>query len=67
MIPIFRNENWVFEYDPETEHQNMEWNTSASSNPKKKTRTSKPKIKRKLIHFFDSRGIIQKEIVPKAK
>ncbi|GFW65801.1 putative mariner transposase [Trichonephila clavipes] len=66
---ITGDESWVFEYDPETKRQSMNWHTSTSPRPKK-ARMSKSKIKNMLIRFvcfFDSQGIVQKEFVPQGQ
>lgn len=63
---ITGDESWVFEYDPETKRQSMEWHTSSSPRPKK-ARMSKSKIKCMLICFFDSHGIVHKEFVPQGQ
>jgi [histone H3]-lysine36 N-dimethyltransferase SETMAR len=63
---ITGDESWIFEYDPETKRQSMEWHTSASPRPKKAKR-SKSKIKTMLICFFDSQGIVHKEFVPQGQ
>uniref|UniRef100_T1HIZ7 RNase H type-1 domain-containing protein n=1 Tax=Rhodnius prolixus TaxID=13249 RepID=T1HIZ7_RHOPR len=34
-VIITGDESWVFEYDPETKRQSMEWHTSTSPRPKK--------------------------------
>lgn len=60
---ITGDETWVFEYDPETKRQSMEWHTPTSPRPKK-ARMSKSKIKCMLMCFFDSQGIVHKEFVP---
>ena len=59
---ITDDELWIFECDPETKRQSLEWHTSNSPNPKK-ARISKSKIKSMLICFFDSQGVVQKECV----
>lgn len=60
------DESWVFEYDPETKRQSMEWHTSTSPRPKK-ARMSKSKIKCMFICFFDSQGVVHKEFVPQGE
>lgn len=60
---ITGDESWVFEYDPETKRQSMEWHTSTSPRPKK-ARMAKSKIKSMLICFFDIHGIVHKEFLP---
>jgi hypothetical protein len=63
---ITGDESWIFEYDPETKRQSLEWHTSNSLCPKK-ARMSKPKIKSILICFFDSQGSVHKEFVPQGQ
>lgn len=63
---ITGDECWVFEYDPETKRQSMEWHTATSPRPKK-ARMSKSKIKCMLICFFDRHGIVHKEFVPQGR
>jgi hypothetical protein len=46
------SETWLFQYDPETKQQAMQWKTTRSPRPKK-ARMSKSKIKTMLIVFFD--------------
>ena len=59
---ITGDESWIFEYDPETKRQSLEWHTANSPRPKK-ARMSKSKIKCMLICFMDSTRIIHKEFV----
>nr|QXJ78547.1 putative DD34D transposase [Floraphis choui] len=60
---IIGDESWVFEYDPETKRQSVEWHTLASPRPMK-ARISKSKIKIMVIEFFDIRGLVHHEFVP---
>ena len=60
---IKADETWIFEYDPDTKRQSLEWHTSESPRPKK-VRMSKSKIKNMLICFFDCQGVVHKEFVP---
>ena len=55
---ITGNESWIFEYDPKTKRQSLEWHTSNSPHPKK-ARISKLKIKSMLICFFNSQSVVQ--------
>ncbi len=60
---ITGNECWIFEYDPETQWQSREWETSEEPRTKK-ARMSKSQTKSKIVTFFDYRGIILKHWVP---
>ena len=60
---ITGDESWIFEYDPETKRQSLQWKSPTSPRPKK-ARMSKPKIKVMLIAFFDVRGIVHTEFMP---
>jgi len=60
---ITGDETLIFEYDPQTKRQSKEWHTSASTLPKKASR-SKSKIKSMPICFFDSERIVHTEFVP---
>ena len=51
------DESWIFEYDPETEWQSLQWKSPTSPRPKK-ARMSKLKVKVMLIMFFDIKGIV---------
>ena len=46
------DESWIFEYDPLTKRQSLEWKSASSPRPKK-ARLFKSKIKVMLIVFFD--------------
>jgi hypothetical protein len=50
-------ETWLFQYDPETKRQSMQWKTTHSPR-RKKARMSKTKIKTMIVVFFDIQGII---------
>ena len=60
---ITGDESWMSDYDPETKRQSEEWRTKSSPHPKK-ARMSRSRVKTLIIVFFDSRGIVHKEIVP---
>ena len=60
------DESWVFEYDPETKKQSMQWVEKGGSRPKK-ARMSKSKIKSLLIAFYDSKGLVHHEFVPQGQ
>ena len=55
------DESWILEYYPKTKRQSREWHTANSPHPKK-ARMSKSKIKSMLICFFDSQGIVHKDL-----
>ena len=54
---ITEDETWVFQYDPETKRQSMQWKTAKSPRPKK-AHLSKSKIKVMLITFFNQKGMV---------
>jgi hypothetical protein len=56
------DETWLFQYDPETKRQSMQWKTTHSPRPKK-ARMSKSKIKTMIVIFFDIQGIIMTQYV----
>jgi len=60
---ITGEESWLFQYDPETKHQSLEWRSEGSPRPKKAC-MSKSEVKYMLVCFFDSMGIVHKECVP---
>ncbi|UYV68186.1 hypothetical protein LAZ67_5003296 [Cordylochernes scorpioides] len=60
------DESWMFEYDPESKRQSCAWHTKSSLRPKK-ARMSKSRIKTMIIVFFDIRGIVHCEFVPRGK
>jgi len=60
---ITNDKSWVFEYDPKTKRQSVEWHTWASSRAMK-ARMSKSKIKTMVIVFFDIRGLVHHKFVP---
>ena len=57
---------WVFQYDPETKRQSMQWKTMESLRPKKAC-MSKLKIKMMLIAFFYQRDLVHHELVPEGE
>ena len=63
---IITDETWVFQYNPETKRQRMQWKTAESFRPKK-VRMSKLKIKVMLITFFDQKGMVYREFVPEGE
>ena len=63
---ITGDESWIFEYDPETKRQSLQWKSPGSPRPKK-ARQSKSKVKLMLIAFFDVRGIVHTEFLPQGQ
>ena len=59
------DESWFFQYDPESKCQYMHWK-SPSSPRQKKARQSKSKFKAMMV-FFDIRGIVHVDWVPKGQ
>jgi hypothetical protein len=51
------DETWLFQYDPETKRQSMQWETTHSPRSKK-ARMLKSKVKTVLVVFFDIKRII---------
>ena len=60
------DESWIFEYDPLTKRQSLEWKSALSPRPKK-ARVFKSKAKVMLIAFFDVHGIIHAEFLPQGQ
>jgi len=60
---ITGDETCVYQYDPETKWQSVQWKTANSPRPKK-FRQSKSRVKTMLLTFFDIRGIVHYEFVP---
>jgi len=48
---ITGDEFWVFEFDPETKRQSMEWHTSTSPQPKKARKSKVKDQKHAGLHF----------------
>ena len=63
---ITGDETWVFQYDPETKRQSLQWKTAGSPRPKK-ARMSRARIKVMLIVFFDNKGRVHHEFVPQGQ
>ena len=53
----------MFEYNPKTKGQSVEWHTPTPPRPKK-IRMSKSEVKFLFIMFFDIRGITRHKFVP---
>jgi hypothetical protein len=60
------DETWLFQYDPETKRQSMQWKITHCPRPKK-AQISKSKIKTMLVIFFDIQGIIMTRYVPRGQ
>jgi hypothetical protein len=56
---IMKDETWCFAYDPETKRQSSEW-VGETSFPLKKLKFQRFCIKTKMMIFFDSQGVVQK-------
>ena len=52
---ITGDESWIFEYDPFTKRQSLEWKSPMSPRPKK-ARMSKSKVKSDVDHFLCCEG-----------
>jgi histone-lysine N-methyltransferase SETMAR len=63
---ITGDESWVYGYDPETKQQSSQWKNPGSPRPKK-ARQRRSATKSMLIVFFDIRGIVHHEFVPKGQ
>ena len=60
------DESWIFECNPLTKQQSLEWKSASSPRPKK-ARLFKSKIKVMLIVFFDVHGIVHLEFLPQGQ
>jgi hypothetical protein len=63
---IMGDETWCFACDPETKQQSSEW-VGETSPQLKKLKFQRSPIKTMLIIFFDSQGIVHKELVPEGQ
>jgi hypothetical protein len=59
---VTADESWVFQYDPETKLQSMQWTSESPTRPRNFL-LQKSKIKTMLITFFDKQGVIHKEFI----
>jgi hypothetical protein len=59
---ITGDEKWCFQYDPETEHQSMQWKTQNSPQPKKAC-MSRSQFWTKLVCFFNHKEMIHYEFI----
>ena len=63
---ITGDESWIFEYDPETKRQSLQWKSPGS--PRISTAwLSLAKVKLMLIAFFDVRGIVHTGLLPQGQ
>ena len=63
---ITGGETWVYAYDPETKTQSSQWKSLGSPRPKK-ARQVRSNIKSMLICFFDQKGTVHTEFVPRGQ
>ena len=63
---ITGDETWVYGYDVETKMQSSQWMGKGSPRPKK-ARMSQSNIKVMLVVFFDWKGIVHHEFVPRGQ
>ena len=60
------DESWIFEYNPLTKRQSLEWKSTLSPRPKK-ARVFKPETKVMLIAVFHIHGIVRTEFLPQGQ
>ena len=60
-------ESWIFEYDPLTKRQSLEWKSALLPRPKTARVLFKSKTKVMLIAFFDVHGIVHVEFLPQGQ
>jgi histone-lysine N-methyltransferase SETMAR len=59
---ITGDESWLFDYNHDTKQHSEEWHIKSSPCPKK-AHMSRSRVTTMIIVFFDSRGIVHKELV----
>ena len=65
---ITGDETWVYGYAVETKMQSSQWMGKGPLDQKKKhTQMSQSKIKVLLVMFFDWKGIVHHELVPRGQ
>jgi histone-lysine N-methyltransferase SETMAR len=60
---IIGGESWVYGYDPETKQMSSQWKTPSSPRLKK-ARQILSNVKKMLIAFFDTEGLVHHEFLP---
>ena len=60
------DESWIFEYNPLTKRQSLEWKSALLPRPKK-ARLFKTETTMMLIAFFDVQGIVHSEFLPQGQ
>lgn len=63
---ITGDETWVYGYDAETKVQSSQWKTKSSPTPKK-ARQVKSNVKVMLTVFFDWKGVVYYEFLPRGE
>ena len=63
---ITGDETWVYGYDVETKVQSSQWKTKSSPTPKK-ARQVKSNVKVMLTVFFDWKGVVYHEFLPRGE
>jgi AraC-like DNA-binding protein len=58
------DESWIYGYDPNTKHMSSQWKTPSSPRPKK-ARQVRSNVKKMLIAFFDTEGLVHQEFLPR--
>ena len=63
---VIGHESWIFEYDPLTKRQSLEWKSALSPRPEK-AKVFKSKTKVMLIAYFDVHGIVHASFLPQGQ